>query len=170
MNQSEAQAPTKAAITEWLVQWIAKELGLPTGEIETDKSLLNYSLSSVTAMMLVGDLEEWLGLTLPPTLVWDYASIAAIADYLAEQVGTPAAGTPVGSGTVRSNDHAVPAATGADPMLPLEGMSDQEVTALLNQLIADERAGASAVTGPARSGSRSRSHSNLKPTVTRRSG
>lgn len=50
----EFQAPThsKASVTEWLVVWIARELALPTAEIETDKSLLNYSLSSVTAMML----------------------------------------------------------------------------------------------------------------------
>jgi acyl carrier protein len=142
MNQSQTQVPTKDAITQWLVQWIAKELGLPAVEIETDKSLLNYSLSSVTAMMLVGDLEEWLGLTLPPTLVWDYSSIAAIADFLAEQVGAPAVGTPSGNGAVRSGDKSIPASAGADTMLPLDGMSDQEVTALLNQLIADERAGA----------------------------
>jgi acyl carrier protein len=63
-------------------EWIARELGLPVEEIEASKSLLNYSLSSVTAMMLVGDLEERLGLTLPPTLVWDYPSIEAIVDYL----------------------------------------------------------------------------------------
>jgi acyl carrier protein len=143
MNQSQTPAPTKDSITQWLVQWIAKELGLPTAEIETDKSLLNYSLSSVTAMMLVGDLEEWLGLTLPPTLVWDYPSIAAIVDFLAEQVGAPDTGTPVANGDVRSGSQAALAGAGADPMLPLDGMSDQEVTALLNQLIADERAGAS---------------------------
>ena len=77
---------SKDSIAEWLVRWIAKELGLPADEIETEKSLLDYSLSSVTAMMLVGDLEEWLGLTLPPTLVWDFPSIAAIADYLTEQL------------------------------------------------------------------------------------
>ena len=102
MIQSQAQAPSKDSITEWLVQWIAKEMGLPTVEIETDKSLLNYSLSSVTAMMLVGDLEEWLGLTLPPTLVWDYPSIAAIADYLMEQLGTSGVRQlPAGNGAVR---------------------------------------------------------------------
>jgi len=145
MIQSQTQAPTKDSITQWLVQWIAKELGLPATEIETDKSLLNYSLSSVTAMMLVGDLEEWLGLTLPPTLVWDYPSIAAIADFLAEQVGAPGAGAPVSNGELRLGNQPAAAGTGAGaaPMLPLDGMSDQEVTALLNQLIADERAGAS---------------------------
>ena len=144
MNQSQAQAPSKDSITEWLVQWIAKELGLPTTEIETDKSLLNYSLSSVTAMMLVGDLEEWLGLTLPPTLVWDYPSIAAIADYLAEQVGTPGGGRARrqwgGHGPAPDSFRPAPVPSRC---CPLDGMSDQEVTALLNQLIADESAGAS---------------------------
>ena len=100
MIESQAAARSKGSITEWLVEWIARELGLPPAEIETDKSLLNYSLSSVTAMMLVGDLEEWLGLTLPPTLVWDYPSIDAIADYLIEQLGTPVAGTPTSNGAV----------------------------------------------------------------------
>src|SRR5262245_13183901 len=56
----QAPAPTKESISLWLTEWIAKELGLPAAEIETSQSLLNYSLSSVTAMMLVGDLEEWL--------------------------------------------------------------------------------------------------------------
>jgi acyl carrier protein len=143
MIESQAKARSKDSISEWLVQWIARELGLPPVEIETDKSLLNYSLSSVTAMMLVGDLEEWLGLTLPPTLVWDYPSIDAIADYLIEQLGAPVAGSPKTNGTVASLDRRDPPGTGAAPIPPVDEMSDQEVTALLNQLIADERAGAS---------------------------
>ena len=145
MKESLAPARSKDSITEWLVQWIARELGLPPVEIETDKSLLNYSLSSVTAMMLVGDLEEWLSLTLPPTLVWDYPSIDAIADYLVEQLTTAVTGSPVSNGTVASLDQReLPGASaGATPMPSLDEMSDQEVTALLNQLIADERSGAS---------------------------
>ena len=51
-----AQAPTRGLIEGWLIRWIARELGLPSEEIETGKSLLDCSLSSVTAMMLVGDL------------------------------------------------------------------------------------------------------------------
>ena len=89
-------------------------MGLPPVEIETDKSLLNYSLSSVTAMMLVGDLEEWLGLTLPPTLVWDYPSIDAIADYLAEQLATAVAGSPVVTGRCVADQRELPGA-GAAP-------------------------------------------------------
>jgi acyl carrier protein len=121
-----AQAPTRGLIEGWLIRWIARELGLPSEEIETGKSLLDYSLSSVTAMMLVGDLEEWLGLTLPPTLVWDYPSIADIADALMEQIGSQPADVPAGSGSFPS----------------IDGLTDQEVDALLNRMMADERAGA----------------------------
>ncbi len=68
-NPVEAPAPSRGSIEEWLIDWIAKELGMPPAEIETSKSLLDYSLSSVTAMMLVGDLEEWLGAD-PPARPW----------------------------------------------------------------------------------------------------
>jgi acyl carrier protein len=142
MIHAQDQAPSRESIEDWLIRWIAKELGLPTGEIETSKSLLNYSLSSVTAMMLVGDLEEWLGLTLPPTLVWDYPSIAAIADYLTEQVGSSAAAAPAGAGagSALANGNGQ-AGAGAEPYPSLDGLSDQEVDALLSRMMADDRAG-----------------------------
>jgi acyl carrier protein len=115
------QAPTRESIGEWLIRWIARELAMPPEDVETSKSLLNYSLSSVTAMMLVGDLEEWLKLTLPPTLVWDYPSIDAIADYLTEQVG--------------SSTTEVPA--GAEVFPAIDGLSDQEVDALLSRMMSE---------------------------------
>ena len=129
-----SQGQTRGSLEEWLIGWIAKELDLAPSEIETSKSLLNYSLSSVSAMMLVGDLEEWLGLTLPPTLVWDYPSIAAIADYLMEQLEA-SSGLEAGDGLSGR------AGAGADRFAALDGMSDQEVDALLDQMMAEQGAG-----------------------------
>lgn len=126
-----SQAPTRATIEEWLIAWIAREIGMPPTELETGKSLLNYSLSSVTAMMLVGDLEEWLGLTLPPTLVWDYPSIAAIAEYLTDQLGAATTGPGPGESDW---------AGGGGPMA-VDGLSDEEVDALLGRMMADPRGG-----------------------------
>ncbi len=137
---AEAPAPPRAEIEGWLIDWIAKELGMPPAEIVTSKSLLDYSLSSVTAMMLVGDLEEWLGLTLPPTLVWDYPSIAAIADYLVELAGSPSADVAAGNGTADGRETA---GTGAELYASLDRMSDEEVDALLSRMMADQNAGAS---------------------------
>lgn len=115
--ETQTQAPTRQAIESWLINWIAREIGLPPADVDTGKSLLNYSLSSVTAMMLVGDLEEWLGLTLPPTLVWDYPSIAEIAEFLVGQLAAVANGT---------------ASTDGDGWV--DGLSDAEVDALLGQM------------------------------------
>ena len=75
--------------------------------------------------------------------MWDYPSIDAIADYLIEQLGNPVTGIPTSKGAVLSAPGSVVRGSEATPMAPLDEMSDQEVTALLNQLIADERAGAS---------------------------
>jgi acyl carrier protein len=138
MSPANCLAPSRETIEDWLTRWIAKELGMPPGDIEADKSLLNYSLSSVTAMMLVGDLEEWLHLTLPPTLVWDYPSIAAIADYLTEQLG--AASAPASNGVAAHGDGLGSIGAGAAPTDALDAMSDQEVTALINRMMAEGHA------------------------------
>ena len=147
MTPAQAPAPPRDSIEEWLIEWIAKELGMPPAEIETSKSLLNYSLSSVTAMMLVGDLEEWLGLTLPPTLVWDYPSIAAIADYLMEQVGSPAADAPAGTGAADGRQTAGELGRHGRRAvcLPRSACPTRRWSALLNRMMADENAGASTV-------------------------
>jgi acyl carrier protein len=96
---------------------------MPAAEIDTGHSLLDYSMSSVTATILVGDLEDWLDLTLSPTLVWDYTSIDAMTDHLLEQVAE-------GSSTVA----AAPTKDAGQMLEELDGLSDEEVDALLKQL------------------------------------
>ena len=116
---------TKDEVSAWLADWISKELGLQATEIESSRSLLEYSLSSVTATILVGDLEDWLDLRLPPTLVWDYPSIDAMAEHLMAQLGgaaSPAAATP-----------AAPA-DAASLLESLDSLSEAEIDALLRQL------------------------------------
>jgi acyl carrier protein len=134
--------PTRQSITAWLIQWTSEALTVPADEIDPTKSLLDYSLSSVTATMLVGDLEDWLGLTLPPTLVWDYPSIDVLVDYLVGQVEAAATVPPSPNGT-----NGPPASTGAWPevgaadaqrlLSNLDNLSDEEVNNLLSQLMAN---------------------------------
>ena len=90
--------PIAETIKVWLVEWMAKELEMPADEINTSQSLLDYSLSSMTAMMLVGSLEDWLGLEIVPTLVWDYPTIDDLVTYLAQEV--KAAGKEIPNGAV----------------------------------------------------------------------
>src|SRR5687767_1893947 len=88
------EVPREDAIGNWLVHRIAEELGLDPGEIDRREPLASYGLSSQQAVMLSGDLEEWLGRSLPPTLVFEYPDVDALVQYLsgAESRPSPAAG------------------------------------------------------------------------------
>lgn len=87
--------PSRQEISAWLVDWIAREAELSPEEVDLDQSLLQYSLSSITATILVGDIEDWLGVTLPPTLAWDYPTISALVDFLAGADAPAEADAPV---------------------------------------------------------------------------
>jgi acyl carrier protein len=140
MPQTQDSAPTRQEIETWLIRWIANELGVAAEEIPPASSLLDYSLSSITATMLAGDLEDWLGLTLPTTLVWDYPSIQALVDYLSGQVQGAAPRADVPTAPAPGGASVPAAATEASRLLTdLDNLSDQEVSSLLDQLLADER-------------------------------
>jgi acyl carrier protein len=121
---------TQEELTAWLVDWISHELEMATMEIDTARSLLEYSLSSVTATILVGDLEDWLDLRLSPTLVWDYPSIDAMTEYLLSELGTEKASvtpTTAASTTEAEEDP-------AKLLENLDALSEDEIDALLAKL------------------------------------
>ncbi|MGB3495630.1 MAG: hybrid fatty acyl-AMP ligase/type I polyketide synthase, partial [Elainellaceae cyanobacterium] len=72
------------AIQSWLVTQVATNLGISPSSIDPQEPFARYGLDSVTAIRLSGDLEEWLGRSLSPTLVYDYPTIAALAAYLGD--------------------------------------------------------------------------------------
>jgi 8-amino-7-oxononanoate synthase len=81
-------------IETWLIEKLADLLGIEAGEIDADQHLSVYGLSSMTGVMLTGDIEDWLGIRLEPTLAWEYPTVRTLARYLAdEQGGAPEAGT-----------------------------------------------------------------------------
>ncbi|WP_294006758.1 acyl carrier protein [Streptomyces sp.] len=54
-------------------------LETPVAEIDPGVSLAEYGLESVYAFALCGDIEDTLGVTVEPTLVWDVDTVAAPA-------------------------------------------------------------------------------------------
>ncbi|PVZ16365.1 MULTISPECIES: acyl carrier protein [unclassified Pseudomonas] len=61
---------------------LEQELRMEPGTLACERNLSEYGLDSIVALTLVGDLEDELGMTLEPTLVWDYPSVDALAAYL----------------------------------------------------------------------------------------
>jgi acyl carrier protein len=54
-------------------------------DIDVTKEYSYYGLSSLEIVMIVTDLEEWLGRPLDPTLLWDYPTIQSFSEYLATE-------------------------------------------------------------------------------------
>ncbi len=80
----QKKSPAVSAIESWLVAKIAENLEIDPGEIDTHEPFVSFGLDSAQAVGLAGDLEEWLGRKLSPTLVWDYPTIESLAAFLAE--------------------------------------------------------------------------------------
>ena len=59
-------------IQNWLLLKVAHNLGIAPNEIDIHQPLINYGLDSLAAMTISGELQEWLGYPLPPTLLYDY--------------------------------------------------------------------------------------------------
>ncbi len=73
----------KAAIESWLVAWIAKETRLDPSTVDAREPLVNFGLGSRQALLLVGDLEDWLGTRLEPSLAWEHPTVERLSVFLA---------------------------------------------------------------------------------------
>jgi acyl carrier protein len=87
MTTTDRQSITVETIQEWLTAHLATALKLQPDEIDIHTPFDRYGLDSLAAVMLTGELEEWLGCELRPTLAWDYPNIEELAQYLAESSG-----------------------------------------------------------------------------------
>ncbi len=74
----------KELISAWLIAKLAEKLEIDSGEIDPHTDLTDYGLNSIEAVNLSGELENFLERRLPPTLLWDYPTLAELAKHLAE--------------------------------------------------------------------------------------
>ena len=87
-REGKKNSKKKDEIQFWLVEQIAGLLYLDQQQIDTRATFNSYGLSSRDAVMLSGDLEEWLERRLSPTLVYEYPTINSLAEYLAQPEAT----------------------------------------------------------------------------------
>jgi acyl carrier protein len=70
-------------IEDWIVAWVAGESRVDRSAVDVSEPFVNLGLSSRQAVLLSADLEDWMGCTLPASLVWDHPTIAKLARHLA---------------------------------------------------------------------------------------
>ncbi|MEM8530663.1 MAG: amino acid adenylation domain-containing protein [Chloroflexota bacterium] len=73
---------TYETIRDWLVAQLADIRNINPTSIDLQQPFASYGLSSREAIILSGDLEEWLGISLDATVLWDYPHIDSLAQYL----------------------------------------------------------------------------------------
>ena len=77
-----AHKRTSEEIQEWIVDQIAELTEKDPADIHPEEAFANYGLDSMTAVTLIGDLEEYLGLRLEVTLLWDYPTTETLSAHL----------------------------------------------------------------------------------------
>ncbi len=119
---------SQGTIETWLINWTAEQLDLEPTEIDIHQSFLSYDMNSVTAMMLVGDLEDWLGCRLSPTLAWDYPNIKTLAQYLAQEAQS-----------IQSSNSSEETGSDVNQLIDnIDNLSEEDMDSLLSSLLAQQ--------------------------------
>ena len=84
-GNTDKELPSAAEIQAWMSSYLAQLLALEPDEINVKIPFDRYGLDSSVAVGLTGDLEDWLDRKLDPTLLYDYPTIEALAQHLAEE-------------------------------------------------------------------------------------
>jgi natural product biosynthesis luciferase-like monooxygenase protein len=87
LKGNETLSPDASTIQRWLVNKLAERMQLSPERLDPGQSFVRYRLDSLAAVELSGELGEWLGRAVSPTLIYDYPSPDVLARHLAgEQI------------------------------------------------------------------------------------
>ncbi|MFD9888011.1 acyl carrier protein, partial [Amycolatopsis sp. NPDC059027] len=90
---------TRAQLRHWLAGRLAEICGLPVSDVDVDRPLREYGLTSRDAVTLTGELEDELDRELPTQLLWQHPTITALAAALVpEPEGETWGGNDAGGG------------------------------------------------------------------------
>lgn len=118
------------ALTTFVRERVARTLRLPASHpIDRRSRLMDLGVDSLMAVELRNRLETGLGISgvLAATLIFDYPTVEAIVTFIEETVFAP----------VESGLESTPSPTAEQPTTDLEGLSDDEVAAMLMRKLGD---------------------------------
>ncbi|MEO0442347.1 MAG: acyl carrier protein [Pseudomonadota bacterium] len=90
-----ALPPSHEEISKKVIGMLADNFNMDPSEVSTTQSLNDYGLDSLDAVIIAADIEEWLGIELPATLLWDCENVDEVADYVIKNFAALARGEEV---------------------------------------------------------------------------
>jgi acyl transferase domain-containing protein/SAM-dependent methyltransferase/acyl carrier protein len=82
---NDIQQPTSGQIEEWLVQQVANHANLSMKNIDVKEPFVNYGIDSAIALLIATHLEEFIGHSIPSTVMWEYPNIYELSKYLGNE-------------------------------------------------------------------------------------
>lgn len=76
--------PDARTIEDRLVRRISELRGIPEGDIDVEAPVSNSGIDSASALVLVGELEDWLGCELDATLFFDHPTLRTASVHIAK--------------------------------------------------------------------------------------
>jgi acyl carrier protein len=83
-GEAAGASRTRAEIRGWMMEYLATHLGLGEESIDIERPLDEYGIDSAQAVRMIGDLEDYLGRELSPSLPYRFPTIEALSTHLAE--------------------------------------------------------------------------------------
>ena len=70
----------------WLINYLSQLLEIEPATVDIIHSFESYGLDSSTTIGLTADLEDWLGIELDPTLLYEYSNIKELSQHLIQEL------------------------------------------------------------------------------------
>src|SRR5215510_11452075 len=83
---TDTVAPSADTVEAWLFASVAKAVRLDVSQLNRDTPFEHYGMDSVAAVDMTRELSKWCGSDFPPTLFYDYPTVALLSSYVATQV------------------------------------------------------------------------------------
>lgn len=131
MNRND-QSQSADSLQSWVIDWLSRELKIPPRDLNVQENLLVYGVDSVSAIMLAGDLEDFLGRRLSPTLLWDHPTVASLVGRLQDIAQIDGEQPADGNLYPTADRNEKPAAT--NPVFDTDSITIDEARQLLDRL------------------------------------
>ncbi len=76
---------TAGEAQDWLIEKIAHRLGVQPSDVPPEQYFDELDLDSTEALILAGEMENWLGFELGTTALWYHPTIKDLAAHIAEE-------------------------------------------------------------------------------------
>jgi acyl carrier protein len=87
MEPASTRDLTRDAIARWIRDYLIRSLGLGRDVVDDDTYFSDYGVDSMFAVVMTGDIREWIKKDISPTALYEYPTVNQLADHVAALAG-----------------------------------------------------------------------------------